>query len=431
MDFPDQIRIRHVRDALWRRSAGGASVMVGSGFSRNADMKAPGAGAPPDWADVASAMRGKLERATADTGGNGSALDALATAQRYSDEFGRAELHRFLRDQIRDDDMEPGDLHCRLLALPWVDVFTTNWDTLLERTRELTVSPTYEVVRAVDELPLASRPRIVKLHGSLPAHFPLIATKQDYSEYPQQFAPFVNTARQALMETVFLLLGFSGDDPNFLRWLDWVREELGPSAPKIYLAGWLDLKQGVRHQLEQRGVVPIDLAGHPKREEWRQQQMEHRLAMEWILTTLELGEPYPPEEWPKALAPPDSGVPAHLEPVDRTTWRAPQVPAGLPGDKDGELAEKAVDAVIAAWTQNRELYPGWLALPEHLRREFAAEGLGSLIDELAYGREFSKGADVPLLAMRWSGSRDAHEGMRRQGRDGLAGGRAGGSLAGG
>ncbi|MCY4441170.1 MAG: SIR2 family protein, partial [Deltaproteobacteria bacterium] len=176
--------------------------MVGSGFSRNAEMKAPGAETPPDWADVANAMRGELKPAAADTGGDGvdgSGLDALGTAQRYSDEFGRVALHGFLRDQIRDEDMEPGDLHRRLLKLPWVDVFTTNWDTLLERTRELTVSPTYEVVRAVDELPLASRPRIVKLHGSLPAHFPLIATEQDYGEYPKRFAAFVNTARQALM----------------------------------------------------------------------------------------------------------------------------------------------------------------------------------------------------------------------------------------
>ena len=359
--------------------------MVGSGFSRNAEMKAPGAGTPPDWADVTIAMRGKLERAAADAGGNGvdgSALDALGTAQRYSDEFGRVELHRFLRDQIRDEDMEPGGLHCRLLALPWVDVFTTNWDTLLERTRELTVSPTYEVVRAIDELPLASRPRIVKLHGSLPAHFPLIATEEDYNEYPKRFAAFVNTARQALVETVVLLLGFSGDDPNFLRWSEWVRKELGTSAPKIYLAGWLDLSQEVRHELEDRGVVPIDLASHPNHEEWRRQRMEHRFAMEWLLTTLESGEPYPPEEWPKALAQPGSSVPAHLEPVDRTIWRAPRVPAGSPGDEDGELADDIVDALVATWAYNREIYPGWLALPEQLRRDLSDPWLHGMTGDL-------------------------------------------------
>ena len=256
-------------------------------------------------------MHAKLKLDATSPGGGrtgGSPLSPLTTAQQFDYEFGRAELHRFLRDQIRDDDMEPGDLHHRLLALPWADVFTTNWDTLLERTRDLTVSPSYEVVRAIDELPLASRPRIVKLHGSLPAHFPLVATAQDYEHYPHKFAPFVNTARQALMETVFLLLGFSGDDPNFLCWTKWVRDQLGPSAPKIYLAGWLDLKRRDRKTLEQDGVVPIDVAGHPKHKEWCRYGMQHRFAMEWLLTTLELGEPYPSEEWPKPLPQPRSRV---------------------------------------------------------------------------------------------------------------------------
>ena len=73
---------------------------------------------------------------------------------------------------------------------------------------------------------MASRPRIVKLHGSLPAQFPLIVTEEDYRTYPTKFAPFVNTVQQAMMETVFLLIGFSGDDPNFLNWSGWVRDNL-------------------------------------------------------------------------------------------------------------------------------------------------------------------------------------------------------------
>ena len=361
--------------------------MVGSGFSRNAEIKAPGGRTPPDWAEVANAMCAKLSPDSGKGDGNGEdepAADALTTAQRYRDEFGRAELHRFLREQIRDDDMEPGDLHRRLLALPWADVFTTNWDTLLERTREFTITPTYEVVRAIHELPLATRPRIVKLHGSLPAHFPLIATEQDYSDYPSEFAPFVNTARQALMETVFLLLGFSGDDPNFLRWSEWVRKELGSSAPKIYLAGWLDLARGGREHLEARGVVPIDLARHPNQGEWRRQQMEHEFATDWLLSTLELGQPYPSEEWPKALAHPGSSLQSHLEPLDRTVWIAPCVPAGLPDDEvGGGRVEENVDKLVTAWAyNNRQLYPGWLVLPEHLRRELRDSGIHEISGDL-------------------------------------------------
>ena len=70
------------------------------------------------------------------------------------------------------------------------------------------------------------------------------------------------------METVFCLIGFSGDDPNFLHWSGWVRDNLGKSAPKIYLAGWLDLSPHRRRMLEDRGVVPIDVARHPQAPSW-------------------------------------------------------------------------------------------------------------------------------------------------------------------
>ena len=369
--FEDQARINRVRDALWGTGESGASVMVGSGFSRNAEIKLPGRIRLPDWAGLTDAMHRRLHPDAARgaaTDGSGS-LDHLAVAQDYCDQFGRAELHRFLRDQIRDDQIEPGELHQRLLSLPWCDMFTTNWDTLLERAAELVATPSYGVVRATDEIPLVPRPRIVKLHGSLPANLPLVAATTDYDEYPRRSAAFVNTVRQAMMETVFLLLGFSGTDPNFRRWSKWVRDELGESAPKIYLAGWLDLDRDTRRQLESTNVMPIDLALHPQTAYWRKHQRTQEFALEWILYSLAAGQPYPSEEWPKALAQP-ADVPHHLEPVDRTAWRGPRAAIGLTSDKEDDRAADAnVEDVVAAWERNRELYPGWLALPERTRRE--------------------------------------------------------------
>ena len=103
--------------------------------------------------------------------------------------------------------------------------------------------------------------------------------------------------------------------------------------------------------------------------------------MEWLLTTLELGQPYPPEEWPKALVQPASTAPTHLEPVDTTIWRAPRVPARLTGEEDSELSSEMVDALVATWAHNRELFPGWIALPEQLRRELRDHEMsGDLLD---------------------------------------------------
>ena len=58
--IPDQSHINKVRDALWNRPDSGATVMVGSGFSRNAAKTRPDAGDPPLWIDIAKDIAKEL-----------------------------------------------------------------------------------------------------------------------------------------------------------------------------------------------------------------------------------------------------------------------------------------------------------------------------------------------------------------------------------
>ena len=313
MSFPDQSHINRVRDALWQRIGGGASVMIGSGFSKNATRIPPDAGDPPLWSDVIEEMWRRLYPHK--TGRIAGTDGHLRIAQEYETAFGRSDLHHFIRQTVRDDDFEPADTHMRLLRMPWRDVFSTNWDTLLEKTRISVPKRAYGVIRTVDEIPLTSRPRIIKLHGSLPAQFPLICTEEDYRTYPSHFAPFVNTVQQAMMETIFCLIGFSGDDPNFLQWSGWVRENLGKAAPKIYLAGYLDLSPHRRRMLEERNVVPIDLAHHPQSSTWPE-LLQHHYATEWLLHTLERGRPYDLTKWPAPSNKTHPKIPRQIEPVE-------------------------------------------------------------------------------------------------------------------
>jgi SIR2-like domain len=86
---------------------------------------------------------------------------------------------------------------------------------------------TYHPVTKAGELTTAFAPRIVKLHGSFPTQTPFIITEDDFRTYPRKFVPFVNTVQQSLLENSFVLIGFSGDDPNFLEWTGWIRDEFG------------------------------------------------------------------------------------------------------------------------------------------------------------------------------------------------------------
>ncbi len=375
MYFPDQSHINRVRDALWQRSAG-ATVMVGAGFSRNAARKRPDGLPPPTWRDLVEAMSHKLSSLHEIDGNRESTIaassetsGALRLAQEYKAAFGQTDLHGFLRNSIRDDDFRPGPMHERLLGLPWRDVFTTNWDTLLERARPSVTEQSYSVMRSTDEIPLTSRPRIVKLHGSVDAHFPLVFTEEDYRTYPSQFAPFVNTVQQAMMETVFFLIGFSGHDPNFLHWSGWVRDNLGDSAPKIYLAGWLGLSIHRRRMLEDRNVVPIDLAKHPRGKKWPEHTRDQR-STDWILHTLETGRPYESRNWPLPSTRSPTSIPSYLEPVERKSINSPKVePQVLSTENQSDESKtSSVRDLIEVWNYNRkETYPGWLTAPTDVR----------------------------------------------------------------
>ena len=342
--------------------------MVGAGFSRNVSKARVDVDTPPTWTELTRAISHRLDPRGGSESRHGRETGVPESgsfprlAQEYKAAFGRVELNRLLQSLVRDDDLKPEDIHGRLLRLPWRDVFTTNWDTLLERSLTSVPERKYSIVRNKDEIPLADQPRIVKLHGSFPAHFPLICTEEDYRTYPAKFAPFVNTVQQAMMETVFCLIGFSGDDPNFLHWSGWVRDNMGVSAPKIYLAGWLDLPPHRRRMLEDCNVVPIDLARHPRANEWLKHQ-RHEYATNWILHTLERARPYEVTDWPAKRTWSYPPIPDDLQPIVEVESDEPkEEPRDASEAESGDLPER-VRKIIKVWAHNRSLYPGWLAAP--------------------------------------------------------------------
>ena len=369
MTFPDQSHINIVRDALHQRTGNGASVMVGSGFSRNADRIIRGDREMPMWQDLGNHFYDALYPSVAGAVGEtdrGPAHNNVRIAQEYEAAFGRSALHDALRRLVPDMEYAPGPLHLRLLRLPWRDIYTTNWDTLLERGKSQINEQHYSPVTNSEEIPMAKRPRIVKLHGSFPAQFPLIVTEEDYRTYPIRFAPFVNTVQQSMMETVFLLIGFSGDDPNFLNWSGWVRDNLGASAPKIYLAGWLGLSTHRRRMLENHNVVPIDLAQHPKGQQWPE-NLRHTYATDWLLRSLEQGRPYDITSWPTQSNRQPAEAPEQLRPIETANLGEPKLEVNPPSGEVGPSPE-GVREITSIWRYNRLMYPGWVTMPPFHRQ---------------------------------------------------------------
>ena len=253
-------------------------------------------------------------------------------------------LDRLILRLVTDDRWTPGQLHKQLMELPWRDVLTTNWDTLLERTKPETPDRIYSCVRTIRDIALQSRPRIVKLHGSLPSQKPFIFTEDEFRTYPTRNAPFVNLAQQVMLENEICLIGFSGNDPNFLAWSGWVRDTLKTSTRRIRLVGALNLSSVSKSLLESRYVTPIDLWPLVKRLDTNKR---HEKALELFFDALVAAKPKSPFAWQKV---------ANRHAVSQD---APE--------------EKKVSRKHMAdlWSQDRQAYPGWLIGPRKEIRNLA------------------------------------------------------------
>lgn len=181
MNFPDLPHLRQLQKDLWQWPKSRAAVMVGAGLSLTAEPL-PGARTRfSTWRELVRAMFDETHPAQV-----GATLDQakdredrfnranpLRLASEYEAAFGRQKLDQIVRRLNPDSDYLPGKLHHLLLQLPWVDVFTTNYDTLLERTGRRTNIPTgYKSKRVDDGLRSANHktPRLISVPNSIHYH---------------------------------------------------------------------------------------------------------------------------------------------------------------------------------------------------------------------------------------------------------------------
>ncbi len=318
-----------------RLQSGHAAVMIGAGFSKNAIKSNPLCNDFPDWKHLGNAFYKKLYGKQPAT--DEHYINVLKLADELEAKYGRTVLNKLLKEQIPDGDFEPSELHIKLLELPWTDVFTTNYDTLLERAREKVTSQKFDVVVNKEDLVYSKKPRIVKLHGSFPSERPFIISEEDYRTYPKKFAPYVNTVQQALLENVLCLIGFSGDDPNFLQWIGWIHDNLGKEhASKIYLIGLFNLSDAQKKLLEKRNIILIDLS------ECYGNKIDYGEALSNFLEFLV----------------------SAIKAENRLDWAEKQNQI-FPNHNIDILNQ--LKNILINWKKFREEYPNWIILPEDQR----------------------------------------------------------------
>ena len=327
----------YLEDIAKRLYSKHAAIMVGSGFSRNAVHPNSDHQKPPDWTDLGDMFYTALYGATSSPHSRYMAVPTLAHEVEAA--IGRPALEQMLRGAIPDLEHEPTELHADLLSLPWVDVFTTNYDTLLERASRTLTTQRYDFVTNQEDLVVAERPRIIKLHGSFPSTVPFVITDEDYRSYPESFAPFLNTVRQCLLENTLCLIGFSGTDPNFLQWIGWLHDHIGRiNSPRLYLIGVFNLSLSQIQLLERRNIVVVDMS---------------------LCEGIESGDHY------SALTRFIEFLTSKRSQYEHWTWPLDNFDSK---PRPETITVEELSETINTWKHHRQSYPGWVIAPEDQRK---------------------------------------------------------------
>lgn len=201
---------------------------------------------------------------------------------------------------------------------------TPCWNVLVKKLKR-----SYSVVTSKEMLLYKTSPRIVKLHGSFPDKPPFLMTEEDFRTYPVTHPEFVNTVRQALVESIFCLIGFSGDDPNFTSWIAWLQDVMGEYAGPSYLVTCdKNYDESFKTLMKQRGVEVINFSEYYGLGDFK-------TALDFFFTFLSIREP----EWKGSIDYDDRDI------------------------KPKELIE--------SMRKVRESYPGWFILPKKYYCDFS------------------------------------------------------------
>lgn len=137
-------------------------------------------------------------------------------AQYFINEHSETELQDLIRQELElDPQPQPTRCHELLATLPLAEIWTTNYDDLIERA----IQDGARIFVKDDDL--AQREggrgcRVYKMHGSLTRpDEPLIAARDQYIRYPDSHRRFWALLQASFLTKSFLFLGFSFEDPNF------------------------------------------------------------------------------------------------------------------------------------------------------------------------------------------------------------------------
>ena len=183
-----------------------AAVFVGAGVSQSSGL--------PSWDQLMAPLRDAADVPSTVT-------DPTVVAEYARQELDENVVERLILQELkRSASASPSDALIQLLTIDVADIWTTNFDTLIED-----AAPTLEKIIVEDDYQNAQSPfahRLTKLHGSL-TRAPdgelswkdrPVFTRSDFEQFERRHPLKWAMLRAQFLTSSFLFLGFSFSDPN-------------------------------------------------------------------------------------------------------------------------------------------------------------------------------------------------------------------------
>jgi hypothetical protein len=256
----DEADGQHVDDLRSQIGKDSASVLIflGAGLSfgvgrylGRASFERPTAyddGRFPSWPDLIERMKQELLERDEDKAMRLSYdrffehNDYLDCAQLFRGAVGEERYVEFLKSQFVTEDEDASSLtpsHAELVQLPIPELFTTNYDELIELAFKAAVAE-IEVSSTVDEFrthkPARPGRHLIKLHGTISRPETVVLTRDDYAASRKSRTEMFDHFAHEVHYVSFLFVGFSLSDPNFNLIRDDARLAMGDNMPASYLA---------------------------------------------------------------------------------------------------------------------------------------------------------------------------------------------------
>ncbi len=193
------------------------SLFLGAGGSQDAGY--------PSWSELFKPFANRLNVPINET------TDYYRLAQYYSNEFGKSALRKNINAHIIQNSFK-SVLIDNLLDVGFTNIWTTNFDTVLERNFENRGILVNKVFKDCDfsSIYLNKHINIFKMNGDINNPDGMITTQADYECYEDSHRLMLMFFKRELIASTFLFIGYSFKDHLVLNCLSEIERYLGETA---------------------------------------------------------------------------------------------------------------------------------------------------------------------------------------------------------